>query len=106
MKKLNFKNDITIPQILANTTITADNSGSGIHELLGLSTSLVLDDGLTIKNDSNENLRIVFADLGDGTDNYVILLGGEQVKINNKILGTIELERTTSNDIDISIYGR
>ena len=67
---------------------------------------MVLDDGLTIKNDSNDNLRIVFADLGDGTDNYVILFGGEQVKINNKILGTIQLERTTSNDIDISIYGR
>lgn len=106
MKKLNFKNDITIPQILANTTITADNSGSGIHELLGLSTSLVLDDGLTIKNDSNNELRIVFADLGIGTDNYMILFGGEQVKINNKILGTIQLERTASNDIDISIYGR
>jgi len=106
MKTINFKNDIPTPILLANYEITTENSGSRLDELLGISSETELLRGILIKNNSSDNIKIIFESLGSGTDNYMILLGGESINLTNRKINLISLELIETNPIKISIYGR
>ena len=92
MKTINFKNDIPTPILLANYEITTENSGSRLDELLGISSETELLRGILIKNNSSDNIKIIFESLGSGTDNYMILLGGESINLTNRKINLISLE--------------
>ena len=89
------------PKILANFLV-AFTEPSYIYELADISSSVTLNEGIFIKNNSDDSLTVTF----ESEENSIVIIGSTIQKIFTKEFSKILLAKSGANNISVSIYGR
>ena len=89
------------PKILANFLVELAEP-SYIYELADISSSVTLDEGIFLKNNSEDSLTVTF----ESEENSIVIIGSTIQKIFTKEFSKILLAKSGANNISVSIYGR
>jgi hypothetical protein len=96
----NFKIS-SLPLVLANFIVNSDNSGSFLWELIEINKNIVLNEGITIKNNSVGPLTVKFGDTDQAT-----VIGTTSINIYTKSIENLTFELIESEEISVSVYGK